>query len=195
MTTEPFSHSVPLPRLVHPALDTEPCRSLESAIGESGALRLTDRRRVGLLLQGAALLAHLDSAGGRTARGWRGAGLSPAGELCGVEAAPGRRRVLCQESLRELVERLFGSPERVAGRGAARRAVRRLLERWRPVLAPLPPHRAVTEILEVAPFLWERDHGVDRRALVAELVRNGPTGPTGSGESIAVLVAGAGTGG
>jgi DNA-binding NtrC family response regulator len=194
MTSDPLSHR---PRLVHPALDTAPSRSL-AFTGAPGAPRLTDRRRVGLLLQGAALLAHLDSAGGRTARGWRGAGLGPEGELCGVEAVHGARRVLCQESLRELVELLFGSAERVAGRGAARRAVRRLLERWRPALAPLPPHRAVTEILEVAPFLWQPDHGVDRRALVAELVTNGTTGPNGltrPGESIAVLVAGAGTGG
>ena len=174
------------PRLVHPALELEPRHRLHDIGGASGAPRLTDRRRVGLLLQGAALLAHLDAAGGRTARGWHGAGLGPDGELCGIEPAPRPRRLLCQESLRELVAVLFGSSERVAGRGAGRRAVRRLLERWRPSLAPLPPHRAVTEILEVAPFLWEREHAVDRLALTAELVENG---------SRTVLLAGAGAGG
>jgi transcriptional regulator with AAA-type ATPase domain len=141
---------------------------------------------MGLLLQGAALLAHAETAGCRLARGWRGAGLAQGGELCGLETAAGRGRVLCQESLQELVELLFGSGDALPGRGEGRRAVRRLLARWSHCLAPLPPHRAVTEVLEVAPFLWQRDRAVDRVALVAELE---------NGSERSVLLAGAGAGG
>ncbi|HSL85009.1 MAG TPA: hypothetical protein VLF66_19700, partial [Thermoanaerobaculia bacterium] len=180
----------PPPTLRHPALDLAPERPLDRALDRPG---LSDCRRLGLLLQGAALLAHLDTAGAHLVRGWRGAGLAPGGELCGLEAAPGKSATLCQERLRELVALLFGSAERVAGRGEARRAVRRLLERWGHTLVPLPPHRAVTEILEVAPFLWRADGAVDRRALLAELER--PGGDGGPIPGRVPLLAGAGAGG
>ncbi|HEX6200492.1 MAG TPA: hypothetical protein VF150_09530, partial [Thermoanaerobaculia bacterium] len=156
----------PARTLRHPALDLTPVRSLAEALERPG---LSDRRRVGLLLQGAALLAHLETAGAHLVRGWQGAGLAADGALCGLQAAPGRSGTLCQERLGQLVARLFGSADRVAGRGEARRAVRRLLERWSHSLVPLPPHRAVTEVLEVAPFLWQGHGAVDRRALLAEL--------------------------
>jgi two-component system, NtrC family, response regulator len=172
------------PRLLaHAALETAPERSLREAVATVG---LSDRRRVGIVLQGAALLAHLDAAGMRLARGWEGAGLSAGGELCGASTAPGKDGVSCQERLGRLVESLFCAPERVAGRGEARRAVRRLQERWRPDLVPLAPHRAVTDVLELAPFLWEEDGAVDREALAAELRRDGTR---------TVLLAGAGAGG
>ena len=170
-------------QLVHGALELDPACSLREAVETAG---LSDRRRVGLLLQGAALLAHLDTAGQRLDRGWAAAGVGAGGELCGAEAAPGRAAVPCQELLGGLVGTLFGSPERIAGRGEARRAVRRLQERWRPELVPLSPHRAVTDLLELAPFLWEEDGAVDREALAAELRRNGTR---------SVLLAGAGAGG
>ncbi|MFP3940813.1 MAG: sigma 54-interacting transcriptional regulator [Thermoanaerobaculia bacterium] len=149
--------------LIHPALEDPSGVLLAEA-------EVSDRKRVGVLLQGAAVLAHLETAGGCLARGWRGTALDPEGRLRSVRPAAGRSRRMPQELLRELVGLLFGTRGRVPGRGEARRAVRRLLERWRHDLAPIPPHRAVTEILELAPFLWAADHAVDRRALVAELV-------------------------
>ncbi len=158
--------SQPAERLVHPALELAPAVAL-------GEARLSDRQRVGVVLQGAALLSHLDAAGWHLSRGWAGAGLGPGGELCGLAAAAGRRRVLCQRRLGELVDALFGTGAEVAGRGAARRVLRILLDRWRQSLAPAVPDRVVSEILEEAPFLWEGDLGAARSALAAELVRGG----------------------
>jgi len=118
--------------------------------------RLTDRERLAVLLAGARLLAELEAAGQHLAGGaggWEGAALGEDGRLVGLEVAEGTDRVLPQERLRDLVGHLFGSAERVAGRGAARRIVRRLLERWRQSLAPVPARRLVREILAEAPFL------------------------------------------
>ncbi len=158
--------SQPADRLLHPALELAPAAPL-------GEARLSDRERLGVVLQGAALLSHLDAAGWYLVRGWVGAGLGKGGELCGVAAVPGRRRVLCQGRLAELVEALFGSGGEVAGRGAARRVLRILLDRWRQSLSPAVPARVVSEILEEAPFLWDRDLGPSRAALAAEVVRGG----------------------
>jgi two-component system NtrC family response regulator len=127
---------------------------------------LTDRRKVGVLLQAAGLLSLLDRAGWRLAAGWEPARIGPDGRLgIGEEGAvPGRAQETPQELLLDLTGRLFGEGS-VAGRGEARRAVRSLLDSWRQSLAPLPPDEAVARILDVAPFLWEADHAPARRAL------------------------------
>ncbi|HEY4575057.1 MAG TPA: hypothetical protein VIJ26_13860, partial [Thermoanaerobaculia bacterium] len=72
--------------VLHPCL-ASPARSI--ALAEA---RLTDRRKVAALLEGAGLLSLLDLAGWRLAAGWEGARISPAGRLAvGAEAAaPGR---------------------------------------------------------------------------------------------------------
>ncbi len=165
----------PADHLLHPAFELAPVTPL-------GEARLSDRERLGVVLQGAAVLSHLDAAGWYLVRGWGEAGVARGGELCGLEAAPGRRRALCQRRLVDLVEALFGGGE-VAGRGAARRVVRILLDRWRQSLAPAVPDRVVREILEEAPFLWDRDLGAPRAALAAEMERAGER---------SVLVAGGG---
>ncbi len=166
--------------LSHPALELTPV----AALGEA---RLRDREKVGVVLQGAALLSHLDAAGWYLERGWIGAGVGTGGELCGVAAVPGRRRVLCQKRLAELVEALFGSGAEVAGRGAARRVLRILLDRWRQSLAPAIPDRVVREILEEASFLWDRDLGTARAALAAEVVRSGERSARVAGAPIQAL--------
>src|SRR5262245_12010458 len=129
-----------------------PARSI--ALAEA---RLTDRRKVAVLLEGAGLLSLLDRAGWRLAAGWDGARISPAGRLAvGAEAAaPGRSPRPAQEILLDLILRLFGEGT-AAGRGEARRAVRELADLWSQAPAPVPPDDAVAAILAAAPFLWER---------------------------------------
>src|SRR6185369_14941954 len=136
--------------LVSPA---RPARSI--ALAEA---RLTDRRKVAVLLEGAGLLSPLDRAGWRLAAG-------------AEAAAPGRSSRPAQEVLLDLILRLFG--ERVtAGRGEARRAVRELADLWSQSPAPVPPDDAVAAILAAAPFLWERPElAFAREALAGEIVR------------------------
>jgi len=127
---------------------------------------LTDQQRLAVVLQGAALLAHLDYGGLVLAGGWRAARLAADGRLIAGGLRRGRPDGFNQAWLVALVEILFRGPE-VAGRGMARRAARRLLERWRPSLTPLAGDRAVAQILDLAPFLWQPPFAVARRALAA----------------------------
>jgi DNA-binding NtrC family response regulator/tetratricopeptide (TPR) repeat protein len=158
--------------VVHACLET-----LKRALPLAEAC-LTDRRKVGVLLQAAGLLSLLDRAGWRLAAGWEPARVGPDGRLLiGEEGAvPGRSAGTAQELLLDLTARLFGEGP-VAGRGEARRAMRSLLESWRQSLAPLPPGEIVARILDVAPFLWEADHAPARRALAGGLC------PEGGGDS------------
>ncbi len=151
--------------LHHRALEGEAAVALEAAA-------LSDRQRLAVLLQGAALLAHLRNAGCRLASGWQGSGLAADGTLCLPPPRAGRDPSLPQERLAALVAVLFGAAE-VAGRGEARRIVRELGERWSHALVPVSPDDAVHELLEAAPFLWADGTGVARRALVGEVERDG----------------------
>jgi two-component system NtrC family response regulator len=153
--------------VVHSCL-ASPARSL--ALAEA---RLTDRRKVAVLLEGAALLSLLDRAGWRLAAGWEGARVTPEERLAvGADAAvPGRTSLPAQQALLALAARLFGDGAPV-GRGEARRIARQLTDRWRHALDPVPPDEAVTAILETAPFLWERPElAAAREALAGEIVR------------------------
>jgi DNA-binding NtrC family response regulator len=153
--------------VVHPCL-ASPARSI--ALAEA---RLTDRRRVAALLEGAGLLSLLDRAGWRLADGWGAARISPADRLVVGEdgAVRGRSSFPCQELLLDLAGRLFGEGP-VAGRWEARRSVRALIDLWRQSPAPVPPDEAVAAILETAPFLWTRPElAMAREALAGEIVR------------------------
>ncbi len=154
-------------RLSHPALGRGAGRPL-------GEARLTDRERLALLLQGGSLLAHLELAGLSLARGWEPARVDGRGLLRSLRARPGRERKLPQALLSDLASRLFGGESQIAGRGEARRAARSLVGRWRQALTPVPPDRAVGQILEAADFLWEPKFGAARAALAAE--HRGPAG-------------------
>ncbi|HXU45425.1 MAG TPA: sigma 54-interacting transcriptional regulator [Thermoanaerobaculia bacterium] len=130
--------------------------------------RLTDRQRIGVVLQGAGLLSLLEVAGSCLPDGWDGARVDSDGLLGGVAAAPGRLRP-AQELLRGLLARCFGLAESgregILGRGEARRSARLLLAAWEHDLAPTGADDAVRQVLEAAPFLWEPAFGAARRAL------------------------------
>ncbi len=146
----------------HPALST-----LE---GDSpGDARLTDRRRLAVLLQGVALLGHLGRSGWALIEGWRGVRVAPGGRLGGARAGSGADAELPQRRAEQLLQLLFRADGLIAGRGSARRASRVLLRRWRQNLAPVSPDALVGHILEAAPFLWEARYGEARAALACEI--------------------------
>lgn len=140
----------------------------ESGVSPEEA-RLTDRDRLALVLQGAAVLAHLDHAGLFPDRVLDDARVDEAGLLHLDKPVETHHAELPQVLLLRLLRRLFRvSDEKLAGRGEARRAARHLMGRWRQTLVPSSPDRAVADILASAPFLWRPDFGAARRALVAE---------------------------
>src|SRR6185295_11150816 len=157
--------------VVHPCLESPP-RAIP--LGEA---RLTDRRKVGVLLQAAGLLSLLEQARWQLAAGWQPARVTAEGRLVMGEggAAPGRPPQPAQDHLLDLTARLFGEG-RVPGRGDARRAIRALLDSWRPSLVPLAPDEAVAQILDAAAFLWEPEHAAARAALAGALDRGGEEG-------------------
>jgi DNA-binding NtrC family response regulator/tetratricopeptide (TPR) repeat protein len=160
-----MSSATPAEGLRHRAFEAAAACSLAAA-------RLTDRQRLALVLQGAAVLAHLNRAGWHLPGGWDGAGVAADGTLCLPAPAPGRSRLLPQDLLRALVARLFGASE-VVGRGQARRALRALASGWRQSLTAVPLTQAVAELLGEAPFLWGPAFATARRALAGEHRRQG----------------------
>jgi DNA-binding NtrC family response regulator len=140
-------------------------------------VRLTDRRKVGVLLQAAGLLSLLDRAGWRLASVWEPAGIVPEGRLTLGEggAVPGRSQSPVRDLLLDLTARLFGEGP-VPGRGEGRRVIRALLDAWRQSLVPLPPDEAVARILDTAPFLWTPEYAGARAALAGGLDRDGDGG-------------------
>ena len=144
---------------VHSTLRPVPGAPLEAA-------PLSDRQRLAVVLQGSALLAHLQGLGWHLPEGWAGARVSADGRLGGLTASPGRLGSV-QALLRDLLALCFGETG-VRGRGAARRAARFLEEAWALDLAPLPADGAVAQVFAAAPFLWEPAFGQARRALGGE---------------------------
>lgn len=147
-------------RLIHHACSNHP---------ESVPLReahLNDSQRLGVLLQATGLLAHLARGGWHLADGWRDARIGPDGRLMVGELRPGPSSALPQAQLLAMVRSLFGG-ETVRGRGVARRALRRLVERWQQMLTPIDLDRAVGALLEQAPMLWDEPFGIARQALAA----------------------------
>jgi len=162
------------------------------------AARLTDRQRLAVLLEGAALLSLLERAAWWLPHGWAAARVAAGGRLAlpPREAVPGRSPRPAQEQLRELLLRLFGDAAGdpgaaawsceageggtapgsglLAGRGEARRAARELLAEWWQPLVPLPADEAVAQILAAAPFLWMSAFAAARQSLAGELL--GPAG-------------------
>jgi DNA-binding NtrC family response regulator/tetratricopeptide (TPR) repeat protein len=174
-------------QVVHPALTAAAAAPLPAA-------RLTDRQRLAVLLEGAALLSLLERAGWWLPRGWEKARVAAGGRLAlpAEEAAPGRSPRPAQEQLRELLLRLFGASAAdpgaaaaascepgqggtapgyalLAGRGEARRAARELLTDWWQPLVPLPADEAVAQIVAAAPFLWMQSFAAARQSLSGEL--------------------------
>ena len=150
-----------------------------AAVADPREMVATDRERAALLLQGAALLAHARAAGWRL-RSWRTARVDAGGVLRvhPESVAPGPDDRLPQVPLRQLVVLLFGS-EGALGRSAVRAALRPLFETWRDELLPVSANRAVSGVLERAPFLWEGGFEAARASLFAVLEE-------GDGERVAV---------
>jgi two-component system, NtrC family, response regulator len=180
-------------QVLHPALGPA------AAASPLPAARLTDRQRLAVLLEGAALLSLLERAAWWLPHGWEEAGVSAGGRLAlpARQAAPGRSPRPAQEQLRDLLLRLFGAAAAdpgtappwscepgeggtapgaglLAGRGEARRAARQLLAEWWQPMVPLPADEAVAQILAAAPFLWMPTFAAARRSLAGELL--GATG-------------------
>ncbi len=146
--------------LLHPAL-ADGGRPLDGA-------RLTELERLSLVFQAAALLSHLEHGGFALAAGWDRARVTADGLLQVAAIRPGRAQELTQVALRRLLARLFRSRGELKGRGIARRAARHLAGRWQQTLAPATPDKAVADVLEAAPFLWQPSFAAARTALVAE---------------------------
>ncbi len=153
-------------RLEHPAFVPATGRPIDAAA-------CTDRAKLGVLLQGAAVLSLCDGGGWSLVRGWESAAVDGCGRLSGLEARPGRDSRPAQEKLRELLLRLFRAKTRVAGRGEGRSAARELLTAWEGALAPMSSDEAVGRILAAAEFLWEPEFTFVHQALRGGVVREG----------------------
>ena len=131
--------------------------------------RLTDKQRVGLLLEAASLLAALDRGQCTLTNGWRGAGVDSDHHLAGLNfsqsSGPAGSQQTSQNQLRQLALRLFGATK-ISGRGEARRATRWLVDRWAEDLVPTDPTRWVATILRQCSFLWTSSFASVRRRLV-----------------------------
>ena len=171
-------------RLLHGALG--------AAVGPplAGAA-LSDQQRVAVLLQGAAVLAHLHAAGWRL-EGALAAGRLREGELlCGLSAKPasagastsgrGGAGEEARSQLLALLAALFG-PGEPAGRGEGRRAARELRSRWSGDLVPLAAEQAVGDVLAAAPFLWAPRFAAARSSLAAGWLASSPA-PAGDGDA------------
>src|SRR5690348_15395531 len=99
-----------------------PCLGSARGAVELREARLTDRRRLGMLLQGAGLLSLLEVAGWHLPAEWAPARVTSEG-LLAIErgAAPGVSSRAAQELLRDLAALLFRTDgTAVAGRGEGR---------------------------------------------------------------------------
>lgn len=154
----------PVRHIRHEALETVPEDVGAAGLAETS---LTDRQRAALLLQGAALLAHLRTAGWRL-RSWSGLVVDARGVLRidPGTVTVGRDGRSPQAVLRMFVSLLFGSEEMV-GRSAVRAALRPVVAGWRDLLLPFPADRLVADILDHAPFLWGGEYRAARMSLFA----------------------------
>lgn len=143
---------------------------------------LKDQQKLGVLLEGCALLAHLARVGWRLADDWQGAVVSKEARLVNVRVEPGRRRGLTQHRLSALLLRLFSigepplagcafaAPGAISGRGPARRAARQLAERWRQGLVEVSADQALVCMFDEAPILWRPSLAAHRESLVGRFV-------------------------
>ena len=136
-----------------------------------GAARCTDRAKLGVLLQGAALLSLCDASGFTVTGGWQSARIDARGGLTGLGVHRGRDAQPVQARLSELLRALFRAGARVAGRGEARRAARQLEEILATSLVPMSSDDAIGLLFEAAPFLWEPEFATARTALAGGICR------------------------
>ncbi len=156
------------PRLEHAALGPEVGLPLAEA-------RLTDRQRIGVLFQAACAVAHLAESGW-TVNGWERARVDSDGLLSGLVPVPLSPDALPQRSLVALLGDLFQTGEAPAGRGQGRRVARGLFGVWRQGVNAIAPKRAVEDLLDRAPFLWQAEFSRARGCLAARYSGNGKSG-------------------
>ena len=148
--------------------------ALESSQGDPlGQVCLTDRERLAMVLQAAALLSHLEAGGWCLESGWEASLVDRQGLLRGVPVSVGFDPNPAQSSLLSLMEILFGSRDGIPGKGQANRLAVGFLQKWSRSLRPLPASQIVTELLNEAKFLWQPAFAASRRALVAEMSWSG----------------------
>ncbi len=144
--------------------------ALESGHGDPLAEAcLNGRVRVAIIMQAAALLSHLNSAGWCVASDWSCLRVDRDGVLRGAQAKRELTTRTPQEELISLVGTLFGGHERILGKGQATRIADRQLRKWQCSLRVLPVDRIVTELLDDARFLWHQRFSAARQALIAQL--------------------------
>lgn len=146
----------------HSALEPRAGARLEKA-------QLTDKQRLGVVLQGAGLLSLLSRTDRYLPQSWEGTTIDDSGRLGGVVTAAGRVPSAPQRDLRRLLLRVFDEEQGVSGRGEARCAARRLAVRWDQMLFRRAPDRLVEEILTEAPWLWEERYAAAREGLLGRL--------------------------
>ena len=162
----------PAPRfeIQHPCL-RHPRRS--SPLGAAG---LSDRERIGVLLEGCALDAHLVRIGLRPAGGWEAARVSTDGRLVAVAiergAADSTTAATALDRATLLLRRLFPGDDST-GRGDGRRVARELARRWALYLTPVGPDDLVADVLEIAAFLWRERFAAYRESLAASIGGDG----------------------
>lgn len=140
------------PNLEHRCLGTERGLPLDKA-------ELTDQQRLGLLLEGCALLACLKLAGERPRVDWSGVRVTASGRLVRARRRSSSSAPMLQSSFCDLLARLFGigggggevdaeaaEDLRIAGPGVGRRSARRLLTLWRQRVEPVSIDRSLEEI-------------------------------------------------
>jgi transcriptional regulator with AAA-type ATPase domain len=156
--------------LLHPCLsDPRPSSPLAGAV-------LSEHERIGVLLEGVALDAHLSRVGRRPAPRWDGARISASGRLVAVVAVTDQdARAADDETAVDralALARVLFPDGGAAGRGDGRRIARELALRWTIGPPALAADELVRDVLEHAPFLWRPRFARHRESLAA-VVRDG----------------------
>lgn len=151
--------------VIHQALSRAQGQRIDEA-------RISDRRRIGLLLQGLCANAHLEISG-LVIADWSAAHVDRDGVLSGLSAEPVAGEWLPQRALLDLLQRLFRTEGAPAGRGEGRRVARDLFNRWRQAVAVISLQTEVEQLLDDVVFLWSPDLAVARGALAAEVAVGG----------------------
>ena len=153
-----------------------PCLRHPRRSSPLGAAGLGDRERVGLLLEGCALDAHLARIGLRPAGGWEAARVSVDGRLVAVTiergVADSTTTATALDRATLLLRRLFPNADST-GRGDGGRIARELARRWVLYLTPVGPDDLIADVLEAAAFLWRARFASHRESLAASIGSDG----------------------
>ncbi len=130
---------------------------------------LTDRQKLAVVLQAAAVASLLDASSQKLVGKWVELCVDRKGLVCGLESTRDRSSSSHQTWLCELLDVLFQADGEIAGRGQVRSIARRLQRSWYGFPTPLQADRAVSNILDLAPFLWTTSFATVRSLLAGEI--------------------------